>query len=33
MDELIADKKEFLKTTVIDWDKKAEERQGSLKKY
>jgi len=27
MDELIADKKEFLKTTAIEWDKKAEQRQ------
>ncbi|MFZ5948324.1 MAG: ammonia-forming cytochrome c nitrite reductase [Stygiobacter sp.] len=33
MDELIADKKEFLKTTAIEWDKKAEQRQGFLKKY
>ncbi|MDF1611590.1 ammonia-forming cytochrome c nitrite reductase [Stygiobacter electus] len=33
MDELIADKKEFLKTTALEWDKKAEQRQGFLKKY
>lgn len=31
--ELKKDKAELLKTTVVEWDKKAKERQGSLKKY
>lgn len=33
MDYLEKDKEEFLKTTVIEWDKKAKERQGSLINY
>ena len=33
MQELIADKQDFLNTTVLTWDKKAKERQGSLYKY
>ena len=33
MDYLNKDKQEFLKTTVVEWDKKAKERQGSLIKY
>ncbi len=33
MPELIADKEDFLKTTVLTWDQKAKERQGSLIKY
>jgi nitrite reductase (cytochrome c-552) len=33
MDYLNKDKKEFLKTTAVEWDKQAMERQGSLKKY
>ena len=33
MQELKADKADFLKTTVPEWDKKAKERQGSLQKY
>jgi nitrite reductase (cytochrome c-552) len=33
MQELNADKTEFLKTTVPEWDKKAKERQGTLQKY
>ncbi len=27
------DKEDFLKTTAVEWDKKAKERQGTLKKY
>jgi len=33
MEMLSADKEEFLKTTAVEWDKKAKERQGTLKKY
>lgn len=33
MKSLRADKSDFLKTTVVEWDKKAQERQGSLMKY
>jgi nitrite reductase (cytochrome c-552) len=33
MHELKTDKADFLKTTVVDWDKKAKERQGTLKEY
>lgn len=33
MSELIADKINFLKSTVVEWDKKAKERQGSLIEY
>ena len=33
MQELRADKADFLKTTVIEWDKQAKERQGTLQKY
>ena len=33
MNELRADKADFLKTTVVEWDKKAKERQGTLKEY
>jgi nitrite reductase (cytochrome c-552) len=33
MKELKTDKADFLKTTVIEWDKKAAVRQGTLKKY
>ncbi|MBN2572888.1 MAG: ammonia-forming cytochrome c nitrite reductase [Ignavibacteriales bacterium] len=33
MNAIIKDKIEFLKTTVIEWDKKAKERQGSLMEY
>lgn len=31
MEMLSADKEEFLKTTAVEWDKKAKERQGTLK--
>ena len=33
MEMLEADKADFLKTTAVEWDKKAMERQGTLKKY
>jgi nitrite reductase (cytochrome c-552) len=33
MDELKKDKAELLKSTIVEWDKKAKERQGSLKVY
>jgi nitrite reductase (cytochrome c-552) len=33
MGALRADKKDFLETTAVEWDKKAKERQGSLKEY
>jgi len=33
MKMLIDDKNTFLKTTAVEWDKKAKERQGSLKEY
>jgi nitrite reductase (cytochrome c-552) len=33
MDYLNKDKQDFLKTTAVEWDKQAKERQGSLKKY
>ena len=33
MKELEDDKNDFLKTTVVEWDKKAKERQGTLKSY
>ncbi len=33
MAELIADKEDFLKTTVLTWEKKAKERQGTLIEY
>jgi nitrite reductase (cytochrome c-552) len=33
MKALKADKKNLLETTVIEWDKKAKERQGTLQKY
>ncbi|MCB9249636.1 MAG: ammonia-forming cytochrome c nitrite reductase [Ignavibacteriales bacterium] len=33
MNALNADKKEFLNTTAIEWDKQAKERQGTLIKY
>jgi len=33
MEKLKADKADLLKTTAVEWDKKAKERQGSLIKY
>lgn len=33
MDALRNDKEDFLKTTAVEWDKKAKERQGTLIKY
>jgi nitrite reductase (cytochrome c-552) len=33
MEALNADKSEFLKTTAVEWDKKAKERQGTLINY
>lgn len=33
MDYLRSDKEDFLKTTAVEWDKKAKERQGTLKEY
>jgi len=33
MEELIKDKEDFLNTTVLTWDKKAKERQGTLIEY
>ncbi len=33
MAKLNADKQDFLKTTAVEWDKKAKERQGTLQEY
>jgi nitrite reductase (cytochrome c-552) len=33
MEELKKDKEDLLKTTAVEWDKKAKERQGTLQKY
>ena len=33
MEKLNADKQDFLKTTAVEWDKKAKERQGTLQEY
>jgi formate-dependent nitrite reductase cytochrome c552 subunit len=33
MNELKANKTDFLRTTAVEWDKKAKERQGTLKEY
>ncbi|MFH1198145.1 MAG: ammonia-forming cytochrome c nitrite reductase [bacterium] len=33
MESLRKDKNDFLKTTAVEWDKKAKERQGTLQKY
>jgi formate-dependent nitrite reductase cytochrome c552 subunit len=33
MDSLHKDKNEFLQKIIPEWDRKAEQRQGTLKKY
>jgi nitrite reductase (cytochrome c-552) len=33
MKELKSDKEDFLKTTAVEWDRKAKERQGTLISY